>query len=375
MKAKLFLLSIGLILPLVFANSALAGSEPIIPSEVATEVSLDKPGISYVLPDRPDIYWISQADNFIFADFGDEAIIYRSHYEPEVMAILSPFNFPEHLGTPPLSVRIQFPLRWTGTPGGSEVDIELSTNIDINSLDIDKAKDLSWDIPSIKSDLTHYRGGKDGIAVEILPAGWSEEIEKTTAKFHMSNATLPLAEETVDEIVSLLAGIGFYENRAAASEAFETAAKEYLTTGSELVPAINIDPDEFDWGKAIGVELRWLVEKGVIKGLSEADIKEISSVCRRGTAGNNGRIIFKGGQWLPYSESGHPPKEIIDWISMWEALDTLPEGILEDLPESEDLSESSPSPSSFNFIWIVVGVAVAGAGIGLWYRRRVAGKF
>jgi predicted transcriptional regulator len=71
-----------------------------------------------------------------------------------------------------------------------------------------------------------------------------------------------------------------------------------------LVPSVDIDSDKFNWNKAMQVELTWLINQTVIKGLVEKDIQEISGKVKAGHAGYNSRIISYNGTWIPYFETG-----------------------------------------------------------------------
>jgi len=73
-----------------------------------------------------------------------------------------------------------------------------------------------------------------------------------------------------------------------------------------LVPDVNIEPEEFEWGVAISTELRWLIDQSVVDGLSEDDIEEISSNAKAGNSGWNSRIVYEEGEWEPYYDTENP---------------------------------------------------------------------
>ena len=75
---------------------------------------------------------------------------------------------------------------------------------------------------------------------------------------------------------------------------------------TDLVPAVDIDKDKFDFPTAIKVELEWLRQNMIIAGITDADIKMITAKAKAGTAGWNSRIIYEEGNWLPYSETNLP---------------------------------------------------------------------
>lgn len=74
----------------------------------------------------------------------------------------------------------------------------------------------------------------------------------------------------------------------------------------KLVEAVDIKAKEFDFKTAMKVELEWLRASGVIKGITDEDIKGISEAVKAGTAGWNSRVVFDGGRWQPYCETKNP---------------------------------------------------------------------
>ncbi|MEM7818294.1 MAG: DUF333 domain-containing protein, partial [Candidatus Aenigmatarchaeota archaeon] len=83
-------------------------------------------------------------------------------------------------------------------------------------------------------------------------------------------------------------------------------------TGFDLGPAVNIDPNKFNFKEALKSELVWLRENKVINGLSDEDLNLIYEVAERGNAGHNGKIVWdenpqtKKYTWLPYNKTGAP---------------------------------------------------------------------
>ena len=74
--------------------------------------------------------------------------------------------------------------------------------------------------------------------------------------------------------------------------------------GADVVPAFNASESEIK--EALRVELEWLSSLGVITGLSEDDISEISARAELGNSGWNERLVWWEGRWVPYSETGMP---------------------------------------------------------------------
>ncbi|MGA1872151.1 MAG: winged helix-turn-helix transcriptional regulator [Thermoplasmatota archaeon] len=68
-------------------------------------------------------------------------------------------------------------------------------------------------------------------------------------------------------------------------------------TMDAVIPDVDVDLSSMNWGEALGVELRFLRELSVIKGLSDEDIEGIASSARTGAEGLNDIILFHGLQW------------------------------------------------------------------------------
>ena len=65
-------------------------------------------------------------------------------------------------------------------------------------------------------------------------------------------------------------------------------------------PAPAYDVSESDLKGALKAELEWLVENGVISGLSKDDVRAIVSAAKLGYAGWNSRLVWSNGKWVPY---------------------------------------------------------------------------
>ena len=347
----------------------------------ATEVLLNKPGISY------DLSEISQAQSVTIitaaaepvleeeevldsgaqgSGQGNEAetvisdIIYRSHYDPEIAVILSEGSL---YGSEDeyLSVKIQIPTKSVSYTVWN-VDMSLTKPVDTSSLNIEPAKALGWEISGSGGDWPYYKGMKDNITVNIFPRQL-EEPEEMVIIVSISNTTVPLGEQTKEEIAALLVAIGFAGDKESALEnaEIESTSSEW----QDLAPATDIDPEEFDWNKAMRTELLWLRDNGVIRGLADSDIDEASSACERGTAGHNSRIVFEDGEWMPYHKTGNPVLLRAGDCGGF-SIDALPDGVL----ESTGADANDGNPSSMTYVWAIVGAVIAvGAGTLIWHKR------
>lgn len=60
------------------------------------------------------------------------------------------------------------------------------------------------------------------------------------------------------------------------------------------------DIGEEEVKKALEAELEWLIESGVVSGLSEEDLEAIVSAAELGCAGWNSKLVWSDGEWIPY---------------------------------------------------------------------------
>jgi hypothetical protein len=74
----------------------------------------------------------------------------------------------------------------------------------------------------------------------------------------------------------------------------------------DLEPSVNVNVAAFNFGDAMMTELIWLRDNGVISGLTDADIDNITKEAKKGAAGYNSRIVYFQGNWQTYSRTGQP---------------------------------------------------------------------
>ncbi|MEA3345574.1 MAG: hypothetical protein U9Q78_04930 [Chloroflexota bacterium] len=419
-------LSGGVVISLIFVGVALACANPT--DSFATEVLLNKPGISYDLSD------IAQAEGVTFQmgevspsevetietvikevpkpqeavtgkegvqpEEGEtqmeiEAIIYRSHYDPQVAVILSESGVgPE--AREHLSARVQIPTREVhGTT--PLVQMRLVGQMDIASLDVEQAQTLGWETfvygtgswtvggSEVEGDdddeeneghsegrqvsRNIYTLRKDNLLVHIMPAG-RRSLTETEVEVTVNDAA-SLSDEVRSEIARVLVAIGFAadEQVALQNASVESKVNEWM----DLAEAVDVSADEFDWQEAMRTELAWLRDKGVIVGLSDAEIEEIAAACERGTAGYNSRIVYEAGKWLPYRETSQPQLlkgELTGGSCRGFSLDVLPEETVENVPRvARDIRFSIAFSESLIIVSVIGGVVVLGAGVLVWYRR------
>jgi len=116
----------------------------------------------------------------------------------------------------------------------------------------------------------------------------------------------------------------------------------------DLIPAVDIDKDEFDFQTAMKVELEWLWKNMIIAGITDADIKMITEKVKAGTSGWNSRIIYEDGNWLIYSDSNNPLLLKIRGCSGFN-LDNVPKGQIV-LPGSTAVNKNRKLPVTWGML-------------------------
>ena len=142
---------------------------------------------------------------------------------------------------------------------------------------------------------------KGDIQINVMPADRTS-LEETVVSVTVNNAT-SLSEGAKDEITDVLVAIGFFESTDIIDD---TAIASNIREWDGLESAIDIPADDFDFGAAMKTELGYLRGVGVIVGLTDTDVDEIASVCVRGAAGFNSRIVYEDYEWILYRETGNP---------------------------------------------------------------------
>jgi hypothetical protein len=334
---------------LILSNTASACVNPT--DSFATEVLLNKPGVSYnlsgmiesddvivktkevpILETRhtegvptPQAIMIPENNSTVVMEAvmtGEpvetrtelDAIIHRSHYNPNVAGILSEdciYTEGEWDDTKHISVKIQIPTKdvHESTP---YIRIGLTEDVNAATLDIDVSADLGWDAEVSGSGswttedgerrtMKSYLLRKGDIRINVMPADRTS-LEETVVRMTVNDAE-SLSEGAKDEITDVLVAIRFFESTDTIDD---TAIVSNIREWDDLESAIDIPADDFDFGAAMRTELEHLRGVGVIVGLTDADVDEIASVCVRGAAGFNSRIVYEDGEWIPYRETGRP---------------------------------------------------------------------
>ena len=302
---RAFVLSTLLIL--VFAFHAFPCFNPT--DYFATEVVLNKQGVNHNLEQ------VKVAAN-VSAEEG--AFAYRCHYDTRVGAILKEINESEPAEMlKGLSVKIQIPTKHViKTRNSTIVRFELE-GVALGAVNKDLLKALGYEVSVLnkpvsddpddpddpddrdvavsislklkKADtnlsiIQHQTGGQDKVEFVADIEGASAFSDGLKAEFKEIVASLGLPEDVLDRVDPEMVEIDH----------------------EDLVEAVEVDRDEFDFRAAMNVELAWLADNEIISGIGEEDIAEIAEVAEPGLAGWNRRIVYDSGRWLPYNETGNP---------------------------------------------------------------------
>ncbi|MCK4652694.1 MAG: hypothetical protein KAT13_06390 [Methanosarcinales archaeon] len=334
---------------LILSNTASACVNPT--DSFATEVLLNKPGVSYNLSGMigsddvivktkevpiletghtervptPQAIMIPENNSTVITETVMpklpaetrtelDRIIYRSHYNPDVAVILSEdsiYTEGEWDDTKHISVKTQIPTKDVHK-SMPYIGIGLVGDVNAATLDIDASADLGWDFEVSGSGswttedgerrtMKIYSLRKGDIQIEVMPAERTSQ-EETEVCVAVNDAT-SLGEGAKDEITDVLVTIGFFESIDIIDD---TAIISNIREWDDLESAIGVAADDFNFGAAMKTELEHLRGVGVIVGLTDTDVDEIASVSVRGTAGYNSRIVYEGGEWITYRETGNP---------------------------------------------------------------------
>lgn len=250
----------------------------------ASEILLNKTDVSYNLTEL-------KGSKNVISQKG--AVIYRSHYNPDVAVILREINEGDPKG---FSVRLQVPTELVNISYPQiRIEIESQKELLLNSL----IESLGYEI---KGRVLERKIKAELIKGNISIAVWNI---KTDGKLHSGvqiiilNGTLTpeLEKELASIVLSFGAGEEAWNNRKTTTQ---------IVKSMDLVPSVNVDINVFDFSEAMKTELVWLRDNKIISGLTDADTNEIVKEAGRGTAGYNSRIVYFNGSWLPYFRTENP---------------------------------------------------------------------
>jgi len=308
-----------------------------------------------------------------------DAIIYRSHYNPDVAVIISEdriytegkWDEKKHL-----SVKIQIPTKdvHKSVP---YIRIGLTEDVNAATLDIDASADLGGDAEVSGSGRWTTEDGerrtmkiyllrKGDIQIKVMPADRTS-LEETVVSVTVNNAT-SLSAGAKDEITDVLVAIRFFESTDIIDD---TAIASDIREWDELKSAIDVAANDFDFGAAMKTELEQLIGDGVVVGLTDGDVDEMASASVRGTAGFNSRIVYEAGVWTPYHETENPVQllKLADCGGF--SITELPGGLASSVPTESTTHapapDRTPTPATPAF---TAFAAIAGVLLVVYARGR-----
>lgn len=274
-----------------------------------TEVALSKSGM---------IYNFSEIMKIENVNIGEESITYRSHYNPDVSVVLTKTRFYYDHGDSYspylLSVGLKIPSKHHTQPM-VDVTVEFDNLPERPDDNILQALGYEGSFEIERSDnFIYVRSVWTRDIIEIA-SGWEInkvwtivcwEGHKENGPYHPGgfHASISFENSLTPELENELKTI--LEAHGISGDVWERASVETWIYEEELLsfPTVDIDPEAFDWGEAMRVELTWLRDNGVISGITDSDIESISSLCKLGTSGYNSRVVFYNGKWVYYHETG-----------------------------------------------------------------------
>ncbi|HJH25441.1 MAG TPA: hypothetical protein C5S37_01430 [Methanophagales archaeon] len=174
-----------------------------------------------------------------------------------------------------------------------------------------------------------------------------------------------LNEELKNEILNVISSM-FYLGKPDFQKI--TDALQEMEKVEMKVPELVFNFTDEEAKKALKTELEWLSNTGIVKGLTDEDIREIENTTKVGYAGYNSRIFYEDGKWIPYSESENPQMVRV------KALCSFSLKCIQIPTEDVVITEANTNISSSDMILVVLGIVIAIlAAIGvvvIWVMRR-----
>ncbi|MEA2033340.1 MAG: hypothetical protein U9N41_07145 [Euryarchaeota archaeon] len=342
----------------------------------SVEVLQNKQGLSY------DLSMLKSAENVVDVNpeligVSGEVVVYKSHYHEDLAAIIYKSSIETAEEKKYLSVRL--------TPKVHEVtEYRYKTKAQIsktafaphqNFSHLTTPEDLEipgWTIKQsgggcigdecFYSYSAEYKENENWIEISFFPP------ERTRGGIEIDIETnKELNEELKNEILNVISSM-FYLGKPdfqKITDALHGMEREEMKVPE---PVFNFTDEEAK--EALKTELEWLSNTGVVKGLTDENIREIENTTKVGYAGYNSRVFYEDGKWIPYSESENP--EMIRVKAVAVCSFSL-KGI--QIPtEDVVITESNTNIGSSDMILVVFGIVIAIlAAIGVvvvWVMRR-----
>lgn len=277
----------SIILSFVLILSSLSCFDPL--DHFAAEVVLSKPDISY------NLMPIEKANNVIIED---GVIVYRSHFDKQVAVMLEEIKADLSDGNilKGLSVRIQIPAK--NIIASNITSGLLTESTSIKQIDKPFIESLRYSITIENTEFqTNVYMKKDNVILNM-----SQFLKVGEKKLAISLVVMDaesLNDKIKSELGQIIQSLGFDERILTE---LESSLTKYTT--ENLVEAINIKKEEFDFESAMKTELDWLRSNSLIVGIADEDTQRIAEISEAGIAGWNSRIIYAKGKWQPFFDSG-----------------------------------------------------------------------
>ena len=286
------------------------------------EVVLNKPGLEY--------YWdkFKSFKNIVSVNYSIavEAYAYRSHYDPNIMVIVSLQSLQKPKGKDKyIAVMVLYVKKIEAIPPIPEISFNVTHLKEL-------AHSLGWNITiycnvdELRSEAQEEIAYVESLAPANESAWWDKDYFITTIHECTGNRTLSLklSRDLNNLKVRLYIAIYPISGDKCKVEVYKIIygfAKEPRTHMYSIIREVSIllgkrvegilvafnlpakdkgFPDSTKIIDALKFELQWLRENGIIKGLSDEDIYEIVSKSRDGLLGWDKRLVYYNGTWTQY---------------------------------------------------------------------------
>ena len=353
---SIFLVLWSVILFVFITTTAQASYDPY--NSFATEVLLNKPGSEYDLSmfdgytDNGSVKIIEVKNE---GDIFDEEhnwdtgtyYVYRSHYNEDLGVIIHEVKetVTDLYG---LSVTLAIPTEWNeATREWEEATLGLDAELELNKTLINFMERKGYDKSieeNVNGNLSLLAFSKDEIIIYIIKAESNNRPEMLTyvdnnvIMVEGPNGTLDdNIEQDLKDMLKFL--------NIESTEWDKATRQSYMRTDQILIPVVDIDPNKFDWGTAMCMELKWLTNQFIFTNLTAEDIQKIGMLAKAPYAGWNYRIVYEKGTWKYYNET-EDPKLIFDSSGL--------NLNLADLPDSESMNGTAPTTEDISYIIILI---------------------
>lgn len=292
------------------------------------EVVFNKPGASL------DVEKLESLDNVLVKDSEmGKVYIYRSHFVKDLVVILRMQSLSLSGPSYP-SIRVESPMKTINYYMLISNPLVLGDRYKIL---VSEAEELGWSVENITRDNEFialvFRYRTDNYHVKI-----SYDSDRVLAIIITSTISMSDAVQGYSVVKEFLAK-AFSPPISMESLVFR---KAYIPVSQPVVERSVIR-------EAFSKELEWLINNGILKGISMSDLEEISEKARPGLAGWNNRIVYYAsepghGVWIPYYMT--PDAVLVKNIT----------GCSIRFSEAELPENPPPMTTSSGMSWVVLGI-------------------